>query len=374
MEFRQLIATYDQLRHLVQQYQALDKDINKQLSTTVSGKKFKKRRFAHGRLVIGSGIALGVALWYMSKSATEKATEGGILEDAAKETGTDSPFGLSWTGNSCYLDSVLICLLLNENPIITKEILEKEITQDTKCTDDPVTNKEIKRKIQAALRDLAASFRGKRHINNCTDFRALLRSCPAEQKFHLTGTQDADEFLKYLLRIFPLSVATQQKTSWKKNGNHWDLSHNYSMPVDAVVVAELEVLDPDRDLTQCLKVQNQFTHTEKVKTEIEHTEYKTEIVIYSPLLIFSANRLQEDNTINFTLVTAPEKFLNNGKLLNLIGIVVYRSMHYTAYVTYKGVWWYYNDLGHSWTRIGTYEAMIKSDPNPFTNGTLFFYY
>lgn len=77
----------------------------------------------------------------------------------------------------------------------------------------------------------------------------------------------------------------------------------------------------------------------------------------------------------------PEKMLMPSyKTLHLSAIVIHTGgAHYVAIVKRQEYWWYYNDMGTQLYKIddGSYDSMLKfkgkSNINPLTHGTLYFY-
>ena len=270
-----------------------------------------------------------------------------------------------------------MCLLLNENEIISQHILNKKIqideTGSTICNEDPMKNVKIKQEIQKTLVEITLSIRGKNDIQNCSNFRKLLKHCSNKNLFHLNGIQDAADFLNYILGIFPIYVATEKSIIMDTYPDFENLVEQKSGPHSVIILAPLDVMDKTKDISQFLIQKD--THTFDKKKENNSSilvTRQTKKMYTSPLIIFNINRKLDNATILHTKVIAPPTILGN---LNLIGIVVHVGVHYTSYVLYQNNWYYYDDTETKrWIHVGSYEDMIQSQPNPLTHGTLFFYF
>jgi ubiquitin C-terminal hydrolase len=324
--------------------------------------------------VVGGAIAAAVAA--SSTGATSSTGAASYRMHANTFTKSIKKIkGFSWIGNSCYIDSVLMCLLLNKNKIISQHILKKKIelseTGSTICNEDPMENFKIKNEIQKMLVKITLSIRGKNDIKNCSNFRKLLKNCSNENLFHLEGIQDAADFLNYILGIFPIDVATEESITTENSPGFEESVRQTSRPHSVIIPAFLNVMDKNKDISQFLIEEDTQTFERKDNKHSIEVTRQTKKMYTSPLIIFNINR-KLDDTILHTKVIAPPIILSN---LNLIGIVVHLGIHYTSYVIYKKNWYYYDDTKEErWIHVGSYEDMIQSQPNPLTHGTLFFYF
>ena len=131
---------------------------------------------------------------------------------------------------------------------------------------------------------------------------------------------------------------------------------------------------------------------------------QTREVLDAPYLVFSVHRFNFLDNSFCEAYISPNKTIKlpeRSKKLTLFAIVVhqgdtdelssdededdmYQRMltsgdtvssagHYTAYFKCGSEWFYYDDLGPSITKVGSYNDMIQSDPDPETRGTLYFY-
>jgi len=131
---------------------------------------------------------------------------------------------------------------------------------------------------------------------------------------------------------------------------------------------------------------------------------QTREVLDAPYLVFSVHRFNFIDNSFCEAYISPNKTIKlpeRSKKLTLFAIVVHQGYteelseeededamyqrmltsgdttssagHYTAYFKCGSNWFYYDDLGPSITKVGSYNDMIQSDPDPETRGTLYFY-
>ena len=327
--------------------------------------------------------------------------------------------GLNYTGNSCYMDSTLLCIFSVYNKIITENILEKDLSALktigrnlwSKC-DENIDN-DIKRRqnIQKVLNNITESMRGLDNVKKCSNLRSLIAKCPGSQPFHGTGTQDAGEFLSYLFNLFQVDVANTRRSSYGSNdldnNPKWILvskqKDNYASPIIDVVSTTLKMIPDDYDITQFVK-QTQDSILEdsdiwipdKNNPLVTYTRRKEVFKIQkSRLIIFNLVRTYGEASFSktktgrgkfkgivtkniWTGISAPETMILNDVKLDLSAIVVHTgSVHYVANFKCNNEWFWYDDnpssSKHLIKHIGSYDNMLKTKPNPLTHGVLFFY-
>ena len=318
-------------------------------------------------------------------------------------------YGLNYTGNSCYMDSALICTFAIPNKTITDNILEKNLDMLKDIKIKLWNNCDIKyrKNIQKALNDITMSMRGGDNVKNCSNLRSMIKKCPGSQPFHGTNTQDSGEFLSYIFNIFQVDVAHTYRKTYGSNDlqKHpkWTLvreqkDNNTSPIVDVVSTRLLEIKD-DYDITKFIKQKEDSILDEsdkwtpdKSKPHINYIRRKEIFKVKSsPIVIFNLTRtygepiydkkgnLKSIKTSDlWKKITAPESFNLNHKNLYLTGIVVHTGgVHYIANIKCNGEWYWYDDnpgsSKHIIKHIGSYEKMLKTKPYPLTHGTLFFY-
>jgi hypothetical protein len=320
--------------------------------------------------------------------------------------------GLNYTGNSCYMDSVLLSTFAIPNQIISDNILNKDLdilkTYPVRwSTCDPNLDVDInKRKdIQTVIKKITMSMRGLNDVKTCSSLRKLIKTCPAGQKFHQTDTQDAGEFLTYLFNIFQVNIANTEITTYGSNeltkNPDWTLESkkvdNNASPIINVDSNTLINVENSYDITQFIKQETDaFLGSENAwKPKQGGTSYirRKQIFTYfkSPIIIFNVFRTHGQQNFNkkgvFTGIktkniwkklNAPESMLIKDKTLYLTSIVIHNGgAHYVCVFKCKRNWFYYDDnpasSSHIINYIGSYEKMLEIHPNPLSHGTLFFY-
>lgn len=341
--------------------------------------------------------------------SVEDVEFGGWVVDSSSSD-EDSPFqqacagfrGLDYTGNSCYQDSVLLALFALPNPVITREILKKNINTISNsgkkwisCADNNDTDYKRRKAIQDELMRITDSMRGLEHVRYCSKLRTLIRHCPGSQAFHGTGTQDAGEFLLYLFNLFQVTNTVKQRITQVTNTM-------IGVPGDVLIVNDAaEVSTPlisvhPRDITglESVNVSQFLEHIDDATFDYDnryiepHTgqlfSRRIEInrVVSSSYLVFSFQRTYYDHRYGHrkrahTRVDCPETIQVDHRTLHLHAIITHVSSHYTCYIKCSGRWFFYDDdpgdHTHTIKSLGSYNKMLQHLPNPRTNGTMFFY-
>ena len=319
--------------------------------------------------------------------------------------------GLNYTGNSCYMDSTLICTFIIPNEVITNNILKKDMNMLktinrrlwSKCGNNINIDIKNRQGIQKALNEITLSIRGLNNVNNCTNLRSLIKKCPGSQPFHERGTQDAGEFLAYLFNLFQVDVATTSRKTYASNDfdyeSKWVLTSKnideYSSPIIDIVSTTILDIESGYNITNFLtQTEDSVLEDDDIWTPNKNKPLETYIrrkevfkIKKSPFIVFNLSRtyvtrnkrsksLKEYNT--WKLISAPEDLLLNGKNLKLSAIVVHTGgAHYVANFKCNDQWFWYDDnpssSKHIIKNIGSYNNMLKTSPNPLSHGTLFFY-
>lgn len=232
----------------------------------------------------------------------------------------------------------------------------------------------------------------------CTNLRKKFKECEGSQEFHGIKTQDAGEFLMYLLNIFELYTSTQitynygSKSLKEKFMFVSEIKDEKAFPV--VTVTEIMLMTLDKDDTHVLtkfmihKDLDEFGKGDEWKPK--EGPYKGEIFLYRksvikhvakvPFIVFDIKRGLEGGFTYLKMYPPEMIFIPSFKTLHLSAIVIHNGgYHYVAVIKRDGEWWYYNDIGAVIYKIGTYNQMLefgnksKRIPNPMKNGTLYFY-
>jgi len=319
------------------------------------------------------------------------------------------------------MDSTLLSLFAIPNRTVTDNILKKDLNvlKDYPIlwsTCDSNLDKDIKKRknIQKELNNITESMRTKHKKQKCSTLRSLIRRCPGSQAFHETDTQDAGEFLSYLLNLFQVDVAKTRRRSYGSNdvglNPDWtlvrSLTDNKASPIIDVTSTRLKEIPQDYDITKFVKQKedsllppSELWTPDKKHPEVTYSRRKEVFRMKeSPLIIFNLVRTygevkfakprtkkeKEAGRGKFkgivthniwTRIAAPETMTKN---LELTAIVVHTGgAHYVANFKCEGEWYWYNDNpgepSHEIKYVGSYDKMLKTTPKPLTHGTLFFY-
>uniref|UniRef100_A0A6C0LWA8 USP domain-containing protein n=1 Tax=viral metagenome TaxID=1070528 RepID=A0A6C0LWA8_9ZZZZ len=355
-----------------------------------------------------------------------------LLKDQKKEERV-----LKWKGNSCYMDSVLQCLLavpsnLNEH-ILTINLTNDENSIE-RCDQDPNKDLEIRKEIQKELNKITTYMRGgETDENNKTvdTFRKIIKKCNSvSQRFWSCRQQDSGDFLSWLLNRFPTQGGLMREQSWHTNNSVNQISLPIVESIDRILplpsqvwkTSYNELLASYKDkqgkirIEDLLTVHDQGTIMEDEDGEgvikgAEDIKYKRVIkqetlVSVNGSLIFNIFRGGKDTFRNieeklYYPITPTEiikfpsyslglkgngekfkKFMEKPhvlgeKVFRFSGVVIHDGNlsggHYTCYYRNKETWYFYNDLIGEIKQIGNYEDMSKSRNNIETHGTLYFY-
>lgn len=359
--------------------------------------------------------------------SSEETDEWILIEspEYKEESKICSISGMDYTGNSCYMDSVLICTFAIPNKTITDNILKKNLSSLkninrqlwSRCNDDIDIDIKRRQSIQKTLNDITYSMRGKKTVKNCSNLRSLIKNCPGSQAFHETLTQDAGEFLSYLFNLFQVDVATTKRQTYGSNSlgvnPDWKLvttkTDNYASPIIDIISTKLQNIEKGYNITKAVKQSEDallpptdIWTPNKAQPDVTYIRRKEVFRMKSsPLIIFNVIRTYGEAIFDkpktkkekesgrgmfkgiatkniFKELTAPETMELKNKTLHLTAIVVHTGgAHYVANFKCGGKWYWYNDnpggSKHTINYTGSYEQMLKTNPNPLSHGTLFFY-
>lgn len=218
--------------------------------------------------------------------------------------------GLKYTGNSCYQDSTLFCLLAIKNNFIDEHILYKNLNtlnyssiKDITCSDNPEKDIKIRSNIQDNLLDITLSMRNLYNVETCSGLRKSLRMCE-NREFAGTAQQDAGEFLLFLFQTFQVDemissyqiTATNDPDKMDKTKNptykNWDyignLKYTKSSPIITIDISNLD------------RLRNRNYRLLKNGKQIKDTSLKTFLKYAVPSTLSSDNLYYPDKTKNPT--------------------------------------------------------------------------
>lgn len=279
---------------------------------------------------------------------------------------------LSWTGNSCYMDSILQSLFgPGVNNTLAREILYTNLNFDTRENLCNVTYREI---IQSKLREISDTIQNisKKEINNVTEFRKVLRKCPylgaaGGEQFYGTEMRDAGEFLSYILNFFPISDKAIRKEKKYVTNEGEDLklideSIDYNRSIIINVDGRSLLLSEGLSLQNFLRVEIEHRFDVPFTVDQYPGQFKNRVhlseIVDSPAVIFSIERVimlpninsssssssADETYIDKNIIVPNWITLSSGRSLNLSAIVIYRAAHYTCYYKCKNEWYYYDDM------------------------------
>ena len=295
--------------------------------------------------------------------------------------------GLNWIGNSCYLDSVIMCLFLIPNKYINNEILFKKDLENRKCTQNDIKN------IQKSLKDIVLSIRGTNvYIEYCTDLRKQIKNCISayDENYHLDGTNDSGEFLYYLFDLFNVNTCEQNIITYiydnKSNLISTNSINNKIFPIIKIDSSYLKY-SSFYNIIEFINTESTDDIIVNNGDETNIKAKKVEVTTYNnyPFIVFNVhrkgtNRGQQKFFANKLIV--PKEFKNfNDETFELYGIVLHdERAHYVAMLKLNDDnWVFYNDIAtdKKIEYVGSYDRMIeykyKKDITILTHGTLYFY-
>lgn len=304
---------------------------------------------------------------------------------------------LSNIGNSCYMDSVLVVLLLQPNKFVDEHILNSNLKKRAFTTCDPSRKKNFeldmrnRKRVQSELKVVAKTLRSAKHKPYyCTDFRATLKNfCPrmSTEQFYNDGQHDAKEFIGWLFELFDLQLLINKFERYitYKNG-----SSVYWSDIDMKDVIKSLDYDSLVDNVRLDTVLQKSSFTDPNPESAHKTLLETESIIDAPYLIISCERQGgqrvvhgefQNMAVNTSSLIIPEYLtLQSGSQLWLSGVVVFgggtTGGHYTAFVKINNLWYFYNDLGPVFRlvgRKGTFSELLVDPYDPRQQGVLFFY-
>lgn len=333
--------------------------------------------------------------------------------------------GLSWTGNSCYLDSALFSFfavptrfadqLINMDLVMNPILDPRFGGNNWPCgitKEEDLANRQL---VQEQLRHIANSIRGTGpFVKYCSKLRQTLKACSDPENYHGEGFADSGEFMTYILNMFPLNIAQKKVVTYATNylgvgeipshelvktSESWDYNANV---IHFVPMSILEQADDGVNISKFLRQtedSGELTSENMFEPDgFGGIKYKRRIAIetleYTPYLIFNIKRvgvqiLQPDKKngkvrvhevfIRKRINPEPIVTLSNGQKFELSAVVIYIGRpHYVSIVKCNGVWYYYNDNpsgdNYELRKIGNYEDVVRKAPyNPNTNGTQYYY-
>lgn len=296
---------------------------------------------------------------------------------------------LAWTGNSCFIDSVLQSLFMVPTDF-TNMLLTTPVQNSSDC--------DIKG-IQSELNRIVLTIRNitDEKVPNVTKLRKLLRTCPDQEELWNTDFHDAGEFLQYLLDLFPnTNAATKQITTYGTNNLDEEDDKILTSVTTDTKASVVVTIDPFTllEFDEPVSTQELITIThdsgeleeplipdegEGVGEEFIRQISET-IIVDSPIIILNIlrNNPIDESVITTDIIPYEQITLQSGKIFNLSAIVVFRDQHYVCYYKCNTKWHFYNDMSKSSiVKFDKFEDIFETEFNEEsevkTRGTLYFY-
>ena len=306
--------------------------------------------------------------------------------------------GLKWTGNICYLDSVLICLFVIKCNFINEYILNAELVKrngtllecfhSEKISDSEksIMDLENRKNIQNELKNISNNIRNGEK-QKCSTLRKYLKNCRGAKLFYGTQMAESGEFLTYLFNIFDTNVAVKKTITY--GTNNIDLIQTSTIIDDKASVIHFIPSDTLRRLlkTKYYELRSFLTIKDDSGILDDDNQYKDDngifykrritynTIIDTPYLVFRVDRLWLNNFYQIKIIPSQIITLANLNQFALSSVIVFRGLHYTCYFRCGNKWYYYDDTDNDIELVGSYNTMLntKKFPNVITNGTVYFY-
>lgn len=342
-------------------------------------------------------------LYYYNKKTGQSIWEPPISSDGPN---CSNIRGLKWKGNSCYLDSTLVALFATPSQftdnILTMNLAENHITPSQRglypCGTTYVEDLKNRQMVQNQLNLIAQSIRGSGNIvEYCFNLRETLKQCPDPENYYDTAMKDSGEFLGYILSLFPVNTAVKKRVTYATNDMSFnpplrsliktsditDRNSSIIQQIDSFTLLSLK--EKSSGLRNFIK-QREDTYPQELSTEnlffpnndkIGYIRRITDETLESaPYIVFSLKRVNiYTDFIQAQIIPEPRITLPSGEFF-LSAIVIFEGLHYTCTFVCDDTWYYYNDMNsrnYGIEKIGTYNQMLKINPNPTTNGTQYYY-
>lgn len=305
--------------------------------------------------------------------------------------------GLSWTGNSCYLDSVIMALFANENRVI-HHVLFRELpptTSESRCytyrgrrgarlkqeavLDDQTSNVN-RQAIATALKKIYlfihSELMGK--TMNCTDLRNAIKSCQNIEAFEDENPHESDDFLRYLfqkLAFAPIRY-TELKRRWKFGSNMNDNPTSDLPSMQGLVTLGSTEFDANVGIcNQAFAFTTPPQYNDKTETFVETTKTNRPVGGY---MVISVGRMDALGNPSYHPITFEDEFASDEYPVKLHAIVCHDRGHYTCFIRLNAGWFYYNDAykgDRMFQFVGaTFDDLLKNKKmNPARYGVLYFY-
>jgi hypothetical protein len=296
---------------------------------------------------------------------------------------------LSWSGNSCYMDSILQSIFgPGIDNTLAEEILYSNLDLDTREKSCSIENRNL---LQKELRKISNTIQNisDTDVKNVSEFRKILKNCPGNfEQFYDTNMRDSGEFLSYLLDFFPIGekartiTTTYGTNSFSSNPELIESSKIVDTKASIIIaITPFQLLT----ITESIKLSN-FLNTIDDSGKLDSPLIPDEGIgkgksffrriaikemIDSPVIIFSVNRINPINNKYISTKLFPTKHieLKSKRKLELSAITIFQEHHYTCYFKCNNNWYYYDDTSPNRITISKLDLDLIS-----RQGTQYFYF
>ena len=276
-------------------------------------------------------------------------------------------------GNSCYMDSVLVALLLVPNSFVNTHILYTDLFLRAKdnivCGETATEDLDFRIEIQEALVDLAESLRGRKEIGSCIELKKLFMRCKYLMKFSTYEQHDSSEFLTSLLELFntDASMCIESRTFNANNYNLSSYTKRVEFPYHSIIY----------NIKAGKSIQNPIIDRSDMSLKVNDVELDTittleTFIVRGDYLIFQVDRADYTGVVRRDKVETPDIYIGNNRL-RLTAVVIHTTRHYVAYIKINNDWYFYDDLGEHLEYVGSQQELVYRTPSIATDGTLYFY-
>lgn len=340
-----------------------------------------------------------------------------------------------WYDNSCFLDSVLVCLLLRPNPYLVNRLLNKPLIPYVLAPGDN-TEEELRSRTMSLNGSCSVEARENireqlknifKYIHNNIDndkiidrksktgtvlprrvrnFRESLSECvlPTYESFTGSGIAEANEFLKYILSMFPdedspnlveqVFYTNDVATEINSIDDISNLEGDTCTEGENLQTTDVYFFVSPSDLYNAEEETNlsEFLESKEDSVVSEGSDYLCNGDKYLRAIKF--RKFQEERYIIFDLIRTiggefldvnivpdEEIELSNGKKFKFVS-AVYRipgmsGTHFTSFVLVNDVWYFYNDNPSGkkpiFEEVGNYDDLLEYSDEEIKNCVMYFY-
>jgi hypothetical protein len=339
-----------------------------------------------------------------------------------------------WYNNSCFIDSVLVCLFLRPNPYLNyrffdkplvpyvlspgkfteEEIRERTMSLNTSC------NVEARSKIRQELLNISnyihdnidnnklvdrKSKTGTKMARRVRNFRESMTGCvlPTYEDYTGKAMAEANEFLKYLFSIFPDEDAPNllEKTYFTNDieteietiedivnlEGELCLSETPQKTDIYLFLSPSDIFNAEDStfLSDFLESKEESIRPPNSDYVCEGKNYERAIkfreVTEERYLIFDLSRSLGGDYLDNSIIPDEEIELKNGKKFKFVSAVHRRpgmgGTHFTSYVLIGDLWYFYDDNPGGkepvLDEVGSYDDLLGYEEQEIMECVMYFY-